>query len=79
MSATVSTTPDLSAPVATTKALANVQAVRITDVDMPIGSMIVLILKFAIASIPAMLLLFILGAMLGGVFAGLGSEFLLRR
>ena len=49
--------------------------VVVTDVQIPFGSMVVLIIKWTIASIPAMLIVVILGVItsvvLGGMFAGL--------
>ena len=49
--------------------------VVVTDVQIPFGSMVVLIIKWTIASIPAMLIVVILGliasVVLGGLFAGL--------
>ncbi|HEY8259339.1 MAG TPA: hypothetical protein VIG08_16900 [Gemmatimonadales bacterium] len=46
--------------------------VVVTDIDMPFMSMVVFIIKWTIAAIPAMIVLFILGgiaaAVLGGIF-----------
>lgn len=51
--------------------------VAVTDIDMPFGSMILFMIKWALASIPAFLiLLFIMGsivAVLAAVFGGLGA------
>lgn len=51
------------------------QHVVVTDFDMPFGSMVTFMVKWAIAAIPAVIILFIVfaiaGAMLGGMFAGL--------
>ena len=48
----------------------------ITDVKMPLMSMVIFMVKFEIASIPAFIILGILGtvtmAMLGGIFGGMG-------
>jgi hypothetical protein len=44
--------------------------VVIRDIDIPFGRMVVLILKFFAASIPAYLLLMVIMFMLMGVFAG---------
>jgi len=56
--------------------LTNNQVV-ITDIRMPFGSMVVFMVKVAIAAIPAFIILTILGAIavavLGGIGAGLGS------
>jgi hypothetical protein len=46
-------------------------AVRIVDIDMPIGSMIVFMLKWAIASIPALLILGFAGAILVAILGGI--------
>lgn len=46
--------------------------VVVTDIDMPFMSMVVFIIKWTIAAIPAMIVLFILGSIaavvLGGIF-----------
>jgi hypothetical protein len=54
--------------------------VVVTDVQMPFGSMVTFMVKWTIASIPAMIILVVIGAIaavvLAGVFggiAGLGS------
>jgi len=51
------------------------QRVTVTDVDMPFGSMVVFIFKWTLASIPALILLFIVvgvcAAIFGGMIAGL--------
>ncbi len=48
----------------------------ITDVKMPFMSMVIFMVKFAIASIPAFIILGILGAVIttirGGIFGGMG-------
>ncbi|MFA5902829.1 MAG: hypothetical protein WC836_02770 [Desulfobacula sp.] len=49
------------------------QEVVVSDIQMPFGSMVVFMIKWAIAAIPAAIILFILGAILTGVFAGIGS------
>jgi hypothetical protein len=50
-------------------------AVRVVDIHMPFGSMVVFILKWVLASIPAMFLLgiiaFIFAAVFGGIIASL--------
>ena len=43
------------------------QRVAITDISIPFGSMVVLMVKTAIAAIPALLILLILGAMGSGI------------
>jgi hypothetical protein len=51
------------------------QEVRVTDIRMPFGSMVVFMVKWAVASIPALIILFVLGALLWtgliGFFASL--------
>jgi hypothetical protein len=45
--------------------------VQITDINIPFMSMVTLMVKWAIASIPAMIILFIMGAILTGIFGGI--------
>lgn len=45
--------------------------VTVVDVDMPFGSMVSFIIKWTLASIPALLMLMIIGAVFAAVFAGL--------
>jgi hypothetical protein len=47
-----------------------VQRVVVTDVQMPFGSMVTFIVKWTIAAIPALIILFIIFMVLGGMFAG---------
>lgn len=47
--------------------------VSVTDIDMPFSSMIYLMIKWAIATIPAAIILFILGAIFVSFFSGFGS------
>jgi hypothetical protein len=47
--------------------------VVITDIKMRFGSMVIFMVKAAIASIPAFIILAILSAILGGVFGGIIS------
>jgi hypothetical protein len=49
----------------------DVSRVEITDVKMPFGSMVVFMVKWAIASIPAIIILWMLFMMFGGVLTGL--------
>jgi len=49
----------------------DLQRVTITDIDMPIGSMCRFMVKWAIASIPAFIILSILGMVLAAVFIAL--------
>ena len=48
-----------------------VSRVRIIDIDMPFTSMIGFMVKWALASIPALIILAILAAMAFGLFSGL--------
>jgi len=50
------------------------QEVVVTDVQMPFGSMVVFMIKWAIATIPAAIILFILGAILMGILAAIGTS-----
>lgn len=43
----------------------------ITDVKMPFGSMVVFMVKWALASIPAIVILTIIFAILSAIFGGL--------
>jgi hypothetical protein len=45
--------------------------VRVTDINMPFMSMVVFMIKWAIASIPAMIILAIAGAITAGIFGGI--------
>ena len=45
----------------------------ITDINIPFSSMIVLMVKWTIASIPALLILVVLGAIVIGMLGGLGA------
>ena len=46
------------------------QEVRVTDIRMPFGSMVVFMVKWAVASIPALIILLVLTAALWGFLAG---------
>jgi hypothetical protein len=48
-----------------------VQQVSVRDVTMPFGSMVVFILKWTLASIPAMLILFLIAMVIAGLFGGM--------
>ncbi|KQH91571.1 hypothetical protein [Vibrio fluvialis] len=52
------------------------QEVTVVDIKMPFMSMVIFMVKFAIASIPAMIILgaifSILGLLFGGMFHGMG-------
>lgn len=45
--------------------------VRITDIKMPFMSMVTFMVKWAVAAIPAILILLVIGALLSGLVAGL--------
>ena len=45
------------------------QSVVITDIDMPFGSMVRFIVKWVIASIPAILILWVIMAIIAGIIA----------
>jgi hypothetical protein len=45
--------------------------VVVKDVDMPIGSMCLFMVKWAVASIPAVIILSIMGVLAAAVFGGL--------
>ena len=47
--------------------------VVVTDIQMPFGSMVIFMIKWAIATIPAAIILFIVGAILMGILAGIGA------
>ena len=49
----------------------NKQEIIVTDIKMPFMSMVVFMVKFAIASIPAFIILSIIFAILGAVFGGI--------
>ena len=49
--------------------------VIVTDVQMPFGSMVIFMVKWVIASIPAFIILFILGAVATGFLGGVLSGF----
>ncbi len=55
----------------------NKQEVVVTDVHIPFGSMVALMVKWALASIPAAIVVFLIylafAAMFGGCMAGLGG------
>ncbi len=46
------------------------QEVTVTDIKMPFGSMVVFMVKWALASIPAIIILFLVGAVVSVVFSG---------
>lgn len=46
------------------------QEVIVTDIRIPFGSMVVLIIKWALAAIPAMIILAVLGLLVSAIFMG---------
>lgn len=48
-----------------------VQQVSVRDVSMPFGSMVVFILKWTLASIPAMLIIVLIATVIAGLFGGM--------
>ncbi len=51
----------------------NTSDVNIVDIKMPFMSMVVFMVKAAIAAIPAFIILAVLGVMLAGVISGIGN------
>ena len=51
------------------------QTVKVSDIDIPFASMVIFMVKWAIASIPALLILMVLFAIFGGFFLGIISMF----
>jgi hypothetical protein len=79
--------PDIPVVMQTRPAVENVsgshlQQVIVTDIHMPFGSMVEFMVKWAIASIPAIILIFVLGAIVVGIFGtvltGIGSRLMGR-
>ena len=50
------------------------QQVVITDIRMPFGSMVAFMVKWTLASIPAFIILFVVGAIFWGVLMGLAGS-----
>lgn len=50
------------------------QKVVVTDVDMPFFSMVGFMVKWALAAIPALLILFLFAAAIGALFNALGGR-----
>jgi hypothetical protein len=51
----------------------SVKEVNIVDIKMPFWSMVIFMVKVTIASIPAMIILTILGALVTAVFGSIGN------
>ena len=47
------------------------QAVVVTDIHMPFSSMVIFMVKWAIAAIPALIILTVIGALFWGILGGL--------
>ena len=71
-----SSSPDITASRSHTND-SNNQNVTVTDIKMPFGSMVEFMVKWAIASIPAFIILFLIGMMVMGVF-GVGIATLFK-
>ena len=55
------------------------ERVTLVDIDIPFGRMVAIIIKWSLASIPAMIILWILfmlvAVLFGGLLGGIGSLF----
>lgn len=51
------------------------QAVVVSDISMPFWSMVAFMVKWAFASIPALIILFVAGSMIGGIFSALSGSY----
>ncbi|HJU73546.1 MAG TPA: hypothetical protein VJ717_07355 [Gemmatimonadaceae bacterium] len=52
-----------------------IQQVSVRDVSMPFGSMVVFILKWTLASIPAMIIILLVAMVIAGIFGGMFMAF----
>ena len=50
-----------------------IRGVTVTDIQMPFGSMVIFMIKWAIASIPAAIILFLIASVFAVVFGGIFS------
>ncbi len=50
-----------------------IRGVTVTDIQMPFGSMVIFMIKWAIASIPAAIILFLIASIFAVVFGGVFS------
>jgi hypothetical protein len=64
---------EVAADTVTATASAPPARVVITDIDIPVGSMVNLLVKLAFASVPALLILGLIAALLVAVIGGLGQ------
>jgi hypothetical protein len=53
-------------------------SVVVTDIKMPFGSMVVFMVKWAIATIPAIIILTVIGSIIFGVLSWLFGGFVLK-
>jgi uncharacterized membrane protein (DUF4010 family) len=53
----------------------DISRVAIVDVHMPFWSMVIFLVKVSIASIPAMIILYLIGMLLSIIFGGIFSSF----
>ena len=53
---------------------ANIQRVVVTDIHMPFWSMVIFMVKWALASIPAIIILTVIAALAWRVIAGLDTK-----
>ena len=51
------------------------QEIIVKDINMSFGSMVVFMIKWCIAAIPAMIILGIIGGIIGGIFGGMFAMF----
>jgi hypothetical protein len=58
---------------ATPSAARTVTLVTVTDVDMPMSSMVRFMVRWAIASIPALIILAVIGLLIGVAFSALAG------
>ena len=58
------------------KRVAENRSIEIKDINMPFMSMVIFLVKWAIASIPAMIILFVVGGLVSAVFGGIFTAFL---
>lgn len=49
-----------------------ISSVVVVDIQMPFGSMVTFMVKWVLASIPAIVILFVIGIFLAAIFGGLG-------
>ena len=50
-----------------------IRGITVTDIQMPFGSMVIFMIKWAIASIPAAIILFLIASVFAVVFGGIFS------